>query len=216
MTIRVLLVDDHGLFRVGLTSELEDHEDLEVIAQASGGRMAVRLAKELGPDVVLMDLRMPDFDGLQATRAILEHDPSMRVVALTVLSEESEIEAALAAGACGYVLKEASSDDVVAAVRAAAHGTAWLSPGAAETLLRHIRQSGTEAKPAPSEPDVRLSARELEVLQLVASGLDNSEIAARLGISPVTAKNHVSRILAKLGVPSRLEAAVYAVRRGLA
>jgi DNA-binding NarL/FixJ family response regulator len=212
--IRVLVVDDHDLFRSGLASVLASHADMEIVGQASGGKMGVRLARELRPDVVLMDLRMPDLDGPAATRAILEHNPDTRVLALTVASDESDVAAAVVAGACGYLLKDSPIDDVVEAVRAAARGVAWLSPRAAEALLKRIRRDWVEPRES-HELEQDLSPRELEVLQLVARGLDNAEIAAELSISPRTAKNHVSNILAKLDVPNRIQAATYAVRTGL-
>lgn len=213
--VRVLVVDDHDLFRAGLASVLTSHEDIEVVAQASGGKTGVRLAAELRPDVVLMDLRMPDLDGPSATREILEHNPNARILTLTVASDEADIASAVIAGACGYLLKDSPIDDVVEAVRAAARGIAWLSPRAATALLELIRREHAEPK-APSEPEPDLSPREIEVLQLVARGLDNGEIAEKLCISPRTAKNHVSSILAKLGVPNRIQAATYAVRSGIA
>jgi len=177
--------------------------------------MAIRLARELTPDVVLMDLRMPDLDGPPAAQTILQDNPSTRVLALTVASDESDVAAAIVAGACGYLLKDSPIDDVAEAVRAAARGVAWLSPRAADALLHRIRRDYAEPEPAP-QLEQGLSPRELEVLQLVARGLDNSEIAAELSISPRTAKNHVSNILAKLEVPNRIQAATYAVRSGLA
>jgi two-component system, NarL family, response regulator LiaR len=213
--IRVLVVDDHDLFRAGLASVLASNADIDVVAQASGGRTAIRLARELRPDVVLMDLRMPDLDGPAATKAIVEHNPTTRVLALTVASDESDVATAIVAGACGYLLKDSPIDDVVEAVRAAARGVAWLSPRAADALLDRIRREYVEPGPS-SELAHDLSPRELEVLQLVARGLDNSEIASELSISPRTAKNHVSSILSKLEVPNRIQAATYAVRRGLA
>jgi two-component system NarL family response regulator len=213
--IRVLVADDHDLFRVGLAAALGAHEDFDVVGQASGGKMAVRLAAELRPDAVLMDLRMPDLDGSQATAAILERDPSARIVVLTVSSEEVDVASAVAAGACGYLVKDSPIDDVIGAVRAAVAGTAWLSPRAAQALLDRVRREHADSERVPEPQDVNLSPRELEVLQLVARGLDNNEIAAALFISPRTAKNHVSSILGKLGVSNRIQAAVYALRRGL-
>jgi DNA-binding NarL/FixJ family response regulator len=211
----VLIVDDHDLFRTGLASLLARQSDIEVVAQASGGRMGVRLADELKPDVVLMDLRMPDLEGPEATRAILERRPSTRVVALTVLSAEEDVAAAVDAGACGFLAKDTPIDSVIVAVRAAAEGAAWLSPRAAEIVLGHMRRDGVDPGSTDGYHD-ELSARELEVLRLIAQGMENTEIAAALSISPRTAKNHVSNILTKLGVPSRVQAAIYAVRRGLA
>jgi DNA-binding NarL/FixJ family response regulator len=210
---RVLVVDDHDLFRVGLASALATYEDIEVVAQASGGRMAVRLAAELRPDVILMDLRMPDLDGLEATREILEADPSARVVAVTVATGETDVAAAIAAGASGYLTKDSPVDDVITAIRAAASGSAWLSPRAARAVLDRMRREHVEAGPASETVGEELSPRELQVLELVARGLDNNKIAAELYISPCTAKNHVSSILAKLGVTNRIQAAAHAWRR---
>ncbi len=213
--IRVLVVDDHDLFRTGLTSLLTSRSDIEVVAQASGGRMGVRLADELQPDVVLMDLRMPDLEGHEAAREILGRNPGTRIVVLTVLSEDADVAAALDAGACGFLAKDTPIEDVVAAVRAAVYGAAWLSPRAAEVILSRARRAEPTWEP-DLPPTDELSSRELEVLRLIARGLENAEIAQALNISPRTAKNHVSNILAKLGLPSRVQAAIYAIRRGLA
>lgn len=211
----VLVADDHDLFRVGLASALSTYRDIEVLAQASGGRMAVRLAAELRPDVILMDLRMPDLDGLAATREIVKADPTALVVALTVAAAEADVAGAITAGASGYVLKDAPIDEVVTAIRAAVSGTAWLSPRAAAAVLDRMRRTHVEAQPASEFPKEELSPRERQVLELVARGLDNNEIAAELFISPRTAKNHVSSILAKLGVTNRIQAAVYASRQSV-
>jgi NarL family two-component system response regulator LiaR len=213
---RVLVVDDHDLFRVGLASALQTNGEIEVIAQASGGRMGVRLAAELRPDVILMDLRMPDLDGLQAIREIVKADPSARVVALTVAAGEADVAAAITAGASGYLVKDSPIDEVITAIRAAVAGTAWLSPRAAAAVLNRMRRTHVEPQPGSESPEEELSPREQQVLELVARGLDNNEIAAELCISPRTAKNHVSSILAKLGVTNRIQAAVYASRRSLA
>lgn len=213
-SIRVLVVDDHDLFRAGLASLLNAQVGIEVVAQASGGRMGVRLADELQPDVVLMDVRMPDLEGPEATREIVDQHPSIRVVALTVVSDDADVAAVVQAGASGFLAKDTPVDSVVLAVRAAANGVAWLSPRAAEVILGRVRRDGTGEEPDTKLVD-ELSSRELEVLRLIARGLENAEIAKELGISPRTAKNHVSNILAKLGLPSRIQAAIYAVRRGL-
>jgi DNA-binding NarL/FixJ family response regulator len=212
--IRVLVVDDHDLFRTGLASLLARQPDIDVVAQASGGRMGVRLAEELRPDVVIMDLRMPDVEGPAATRAILEHNPGLRVLVLTVATDDADVEAALKAGACGFIAKDTPVGGVAVAVRAAAQGVAWLSPRAAELVLGRVRQRAAEPA-ADVGAEEQLSARELDVLRLIARGMENADIAETLAISPRTAKNHVSNILAKLGMPSRVQAAIYAVRRGL-
>jgi DNA-binding NarL/FixJ family response regulator len=212
--VRLLVVDDHDLFRAGLASLLSAEAEIEVVGQASGGRMGVRLAAELTPDVVLMDVRMPDMTGPEATREILAADPEARVLALTVSSDDSDVSAVLQAGACGFLAKDTPIDSLVVAIHAAASGAAWLSPRAAEVVLGRIRS----APPAPEKeqpPLEQLSAREVDVLRLIANGMENAEIAAALNISPRTAKNHVSNILSKLGLPSRVQAAVYAVRQGV-
>lgn len=213
--IRVLVVDDHDLFRTGVATLLTSQPDIEVVAQASSGRMGVRLAAELRPDVVLMDLRMPDLGGPEATRTILEHDPNTRVVVLTVVTEDAAVTAALEAGACGFLAKDTPIDSVAIAVRAAAQGAAWLSPLAAEVILGRLRQTRLQGT-VDLHTAQGLSPRELDVLRLIAQGMENREIADALQISQRTAKNHVSNILAKLGLPSRVQAAVYAVRNGLA
>jgi DNA-binding NarL/FixJ family response regulator len=214
LAIRVLVVDDHDLFRAGIASLLGAQPDIEVVAQASGGHKGVQLAAELEPDVVLMDLRMPDLSGDEATRAIVDHRPLTRVLAMTVLSSDDDVASALQAGATGFVAKDTPLGDVITAVRAAAAGSAWLSPRAAEVVLGALRQPAV--KPVQDElPIDKLSERELDVLRLIARGLENSEIAEELNISPSTVKNHVSSILSKLGLASRIQAATYAVRRGL-
>jgi two-component system, NarL family, response regulator LiaR len=193
--IRVLVVDDHDLFRTGLVSVLSAQSDIEVVAQASGGRMGVQLADELAPDVVLLDLRMPDLGGPEAARAILAHRPGTKVLALTVLSKDDDVADAMHAGASGFLAKDTPVDEICAAVRAAAHGAVWLSPRAAEVLLGDLRQ----AKQSVAEPSVeQLSPRELDVLRLIARGMENAEIAKTLNISPRTAKNDVASILRKL------------------
>jgi DNA-binding NarL/FixJ family response regulator len=212
--IRVLVVDDHDLFRTGLVSVLRAQPDIEVVAQASGGRMGVQLANALAPDVVLLDLRMPDLEGPEAARAILAKHPGTKVIALTVLSKADDVADAMHAGASGFLAKDTPVDEIFAAVRAAAGGSAWLSPRAAEVVLGVLRRSDANLHPA-AEQAAQLSPRELDVLRLIAHGHENAAIAEDLNISPRTVKNHVSSILAKLDLPSRVKAATYAVRCGL-
>jgi DNA-binding NarL/FixJ family response regulator len=213
--VRVLIVDDHGLYRTGMSTLLAAEPGIEVVAQASGGRGGVRLARELRPDVVLMDLQMPDLDGVEATRLILEEQPKIRVLMLTVVSDEDQVSAALSVGAGGFLLKDAPVDQVAMAIRAAADGAAWLSPRAAEIVLGRMRETEPGRRAGPNLLE-HLSPREFDVLKLLARGMENAQIAHELDISPRTVKNHVSSILSKLGLTSRLQAAIYAVRRGLA
>jgi DNA-binding NarL/FixJ family response regulator len=213
--IRVLLVDDHALFRSGLSALIAE-EGFEVVGQASDGADGVRLARELVPDVVIMDLNMPGMSGVEATRATAVQAPASRVVVLTVSGDETNVTDAVLAGACGYLLKDASVEDILAALRAAAAGESWISPRVAGALLERVRSGNAEAQVAePAESGASLSDRELQVLRLIAQGKENTEIAAELFMSPKTAKNHVSSILAKLQLQNRIQAAVYAVKRGL-
>ena len=200
--IRVLVVDDHDLFRAGLASLLAAQPDIEVVAQASGGRMGVRLADELQPDVILMDVRMPDLEGPDATREILERHPSTRIVALTVVSDDEDVAAVVEAGACGFLAKDTPIDNVVMAVRAAANGVAWLAPRAAEVVLGRVRRNGPEEKPEPGLIE-ELSPREREVLRLIARGASNKEIAAALFVSEHTVAAHLTRVYRKLDIRSR-------------
>lgn len=212
--IRLLVVDDHDLFRRAMVTYLGSQDGVDIVGEASGGRAGVRLACDLSPDVVLLDLRMPDMDGTECARAILKARPHTRIVALTVADRDEDIGAMLQAGACAFLVKDSPIEDVVAAVRAAATGAAWLSPRAAEAVLTRIRRAEVEPESDVSQA-VPLSTREIEVLRLIVRGLENAQIAEALGISPRTAKNHVSSILTKLGVPNRIQAAVYAVRHDL-
>jgi DNA-binding NarL/FixJ family response regulator len=212
--VRVLVVDDHDLYRTGLASLLSAEPGFEVVAQASGGKMGVRLALELRPDIVLMDVRMPDLPGADATRQITEQLAHVRVLALTAVYGDNDVDTMLQAGAGGFITKDTDVDSVIAAVRAAGSGAAWLSPRAAEAVLGRIRAAEPKHDPEPDRI-AQLTPRELDVLRLVAEGMENSAIASELQISPRTAKNHVAHILVKLGLPSRVQAAVYAVRKGV-
>lgn len=211
---RVLLVDDHDVFRHGLAQLLGD-EGLDVVAQASGGEAGVRLARELAPDVVLMDLAMPGMDGVEATRAIAADTEAPAVVVLTLSDDDASMLDALLAGAAGYLLKDATLEQIVAAVQAAAAGDAVIPPRIAPELLRRLRAAEPAPAAAADGDAVELSEREHEVLRLIVDGRDNAAIAAELFISPNTVKSHVASIFGKLGVENRLQASVQALRRGL-
>ncbi len=213
--LRVLLVDDHDLFRTGLRNLLEEQGGLSVLGEAANGAAAVRLVRELAPDVVVMDLNMPEMSGVEATRHIATLSPLTRVIVLTISDEDADVMDAIVAGACGYLLKDASIEDVVTGIRSAAVGASLISPTIASKVLQRVRSSTADMDMAESIR-TELSDRELEVLKLIASGKDNAQIAADLVISPKTVKNHISNILMKLQLHNRIQAAVYAVRSGLA
>jgi len=200
--IRVLIVDDHPVFRDGLKAVLQTAQDIRVVAEAADGRLGIAAFKEHQPHVVLMDLRMPRMDGSDAIAAILRADPAARVVVLTTFDGDEEIHRALALGAKGYLLKDATRDEILAAVRSVHAGQRFI-PGPVATRLAE-RQSGRE-----------LSERELQVLEGIASGLSNKEIGDDLGIAEATVKSHVNSILAKLEAKDRTDAAMIALRRGL-
>jgi DNA-binding NarL/FixJ family response regulator len=213
--LRVLLVDDHDLFRTGLRNLLAEHGGIHVVAEGTNGAEAVRLVRELAPDVVVMDLNMPAMSGVEATRHITALSPLTRVIVLTISDEDGDVMDAIVAGACGYLLKDASIADVVTGIRSAAVGASLISPTIASKVLRRVRAS-TAATELAEAIRTELSDRELQVLRLIANGKDNAQIAAELVISPKTVKNHISNILMKLQMQNRIQAAVYAVRSGLA
>lgn len=205
--IRVLVADDHGVVREGLRTFLRLQPGIEVVGEAADGLEAVHAAERLEPDVVLMDLVMPKLDGVEAMRRIRERLPAARVIVLTSFAEDDKLLPAVRAGAAGYLLKTAEPQELVRAIRAAHAGGAVLDPPAAGRLL--------EALAAEPERQAPLTPREHEVLALVAQGFPNKRIARELGVSEKTVKAHVGRILAKLGVADRTQAALYAVREGL-
>lgn len=205
--IRVMIVDDHPMVRLGLSTFLKVYDDLELVGEADNGEVALQLCKEVLPDVVLMDMVMPTMDGVAATRAIRQQFPGAQVIALTSFKEEGLVEKALQAGAIGYLLKDVSADKLVAAIRAAHKGRATLSPEATQVLV--------EAANKPPAPGHDLTKREWAVLALLVEGLNNTQIAHRLGVSSSTVKTHVSAILSKFGVESRTEAAALALRHHL-
>jgi NarL family two-component system response regulator LiaR len=204
--IRVLVVDDHPLVREGLRLYLKTDPDVEIVGEAADGEEAVRLAAQLRPDVVLMDLLLPKLDGIKATEVVRKTLPDTQVVALTSVLEDASVVGAVKAGAIGYLLKNIEATELIDAIRAAAAGHVRLSPEASARLVREIH--------APNSPET-LTPREVEVLRRVASGESNKEIARDLGITEVTAKSHVHSILGKLGMLSRTQAAIHAARIGL-
>jgi DNA-binding NarL/FixJ family response regulator len=213
--IRVLVVDDHALFRRGLEMVLAQETDIEVVGEASDGAEAVDKAGDLLPDIVLMDVRMPRRSGIEACRTIKEVAPSTRIIMLTISDEEADLYEAIKAGATGYLLKEISIDEVASAIRAVASGQSLISPSMASKLLTEFAGMLKRAAETQQVPMPRLTERELEVLRLVARGLNNRDIARSLFISENTVKNHVRNILEKLQLHSRMEAVVYAVREKL-
>lgn len=213
--IRVMICDDHALFRRGLIMVLESEDGIDVVGEAEDGAEAIRKAEELAPDVVLMDVRMPNVSGIEATRAIAEVVPSAKILMLTVSDEEDDLYDAIKAGATGYLLKEISIEEVASAIRAVVSGQSLISPSMASKLLSEFTNLAKRADERQAVPTPRLTGRELEVLKLVAEGMSNREIAGELYISENTVKNHVRNILEKLHLHSRMEAVVYAVREKL-
>ena len=205
--IRVLVVDDHTMVRRGLATFLKVFDDLNLAGEAANGQEAIQLCASLQPDVVLMDMVMPDMDGATTTQLIRKQWPQIQVLALTSFKEEILVQSALQAGAIGYLLKDVSADELAQAIRAAYAGRSTLSPEAAQALVHATSQ--------PKAPGVNLTERERQVLTLMVAGLNNIQIAAKLKVSPSTVKSHVSAILNKLGVESRTEAATQALRNQL-
>jgi two-component system, NarL family, response regulator LiaR len=206
MAIRVLIVDDHSVVRQGLRMFLALDDQIEVVGEAENGVEAIDLVGKIKPDIVLMDLIMPEMDGIQATELIRKGYPEVEVIALTSVLEDSSVIGAIKAGAIGYLLKDTKGNDLCKAIKAAGSGQVMLSPQAATRLLREVK--------LPESP-VSLTQRELDVLRLLALGKSNKEIALELTVSETTVKTHVSNILSKLNLPSRTQAALYAVRIGL-
>jgi len=202
--IRVMIVDDHNVVRSGLTTFLQAYEDLELAGEARNGAEAIRLCHRSRPDVILMDLLMPEMDGIAATRAILADYPDVKIIAMTSFEEEQLVQGVLAAGAISYLLKNVTSDELAKAIRDAVSGRSTLSPEAAKVLVQATR--------SPKQPWLELTEREMEVLNLVVQGQSNQQIAAALVVSLATVKAHISSILSKLQVSSRTEAIAYAIK----
>jgi len=213
--IRVLVVDDHALFRRGLQMVLEQEDDIEVVGEAGDGAEAVERAADTVPDIVLMDVRMPKRGGIDACTAIKDAVPSAKIIMLTISDEEADLYDAIKAGASGYLLKEISIEEVAAAIRAVNEGQSLISPSMASKLLTEFASMIKRTDDRQQVPTPRLTEREMEVLKLVAKGLNNRDIAKQLFISENTVKNHIRNILEKLQLHSRMEAVVYAVREKL-
>ena len=211
--LRVLIVDDHDLFRTGLRNLLEE-QGIQVVGEAAAGGEAIRAVRELAPEVVVMDLNMPGMTGVEATRQITAIAPLTRVLVLTISDQDSDVLDAILAGACGYLLKDSSIQELMAGIHAAAVGESLISPTIASKVLQRVRSMSSV--PAIAETiRSELSDREIQVLKLIANGKDNAHIAAELHISPKTVKNHISNILMKLQIDNRIQAAVYAVKSGI-
>jgi two-component system, NarL family, response regulator LiaR len=211
--VRVLVVDDHDLFRTGLARLFGQADGLTVVAEARTGDDAVRRAGELLPDVVVMDIDMPGISGVEATRRLLEVSPHSAVIMLTATDDEEKVLGAVLAGASGYLLKGAKLSEIVRGVRAAATGQSLIEPRVAGSLLARLRRHGSREQPKQRPPV--LTPRELDVLRLLVAGCETIEIGRRLHLSPSTVKHHVSSTFEKLGVENRVQAAVMAVREGL-
>ncbi|WP_420846504.1 response regulator [Nocardioides solisilvae] len=211
--VRVIVADDQELFRRGLTMLLTQEPDIEVVAEAGDGVAATELAASMAPDVVLLDVRMPRRSGIEACKAIKEDNPSAKVIMLTVSDEEADLYEAVKSGAAGYLLKDSSIEEVAQGIRVVADGQSLISPSMAVKLIDEFKQM---SKPERNQVNgLRLTERELEVLRLVAKGLNNREIAKQLFISENTVKNHVRNMLEKLQLHSRMEAVMYAVKEKL-
>jgi len=213
--IKVLIVDDHQVVRQGLRTFLELHDDVVVVGEAGDGATAVQLARALEPDIVLMDLVMPQMDGIAATREIKSLSQCSRVIALTSFAEDDKVFPAIQAGASSYLLKDVSPDNLIEAIRAVHAGEARLHPDIARKLMDAMRGAPPKDAPGAAPPASDLTEREREVIRLVAQGHSNSEIARRLVISDKTVKTHISNVLSKLNLQDRTQLAIYAIKHGL-
>ena len=212
-TIQVLIIDDHAIVRDGIRSLLSTIEDIDVVDEAATGREALNLFNRWKPDIVLMDLVMPEMDGIQAIQAIMEVNPEAKILVLTSFATDDKVFPAIKAGASGYLLKDSDSDELIRSIREVQRGESSIDPKIARKLLRELSDPPPQTLPPEVDP---LTVRELEVLKLVARGQSNSEISKQLVISEGTVRTHVSNILGKLHLASRTQATLYALRKGLA
>ncbi|MFB7354206.1 response regulator [Streptomyces gardneri] len=215
MTVRVVLADDQPLVRSGLRVLMADHPDLEVVGEAGTGAEAVRLVRDVSPDVVVMDIRMPGMDGIEATRLIMAGPATTRVLVLTTFDEDDYVYGALRAGASGFMVKDMALDDILAAVRVVAAGDALIAPGVTRRLIADFVRRPEAVPERSPRPVEGITEREREVLTLVGRGLSNTEIAEDLFITVATAKSHVSRLLTKLGARDRVQLVITAYEAGL-
>ena len=214
MAIRVLIADDQSLVRAGFRLVLENHDDIEVVGEASNGHEAVHSTSRLEPDVVLMDIRMPELDGIAATAQITERHPAARVLVLTTYDLDEYVYDALQAGASGFLLKDTPPEQLAGGIRAVAAGEALLAPTVTRRLIEEFARVGVANRARPAELD-ELTPRELEVLRLLARGMSNAEIAAHFVLGETTVKTHVAHVLNKLGLRDRVQAVVLAYESGL-
>ncbi len=215
-TIRLLLCDDHAMFRQGLKSLLEIEEDIRIIGEAATGREAVRYALETKPDIILMDIQMPTLDGVAATKTILSEFPEAKIIILTMYRQDRYVFEAIKAGARGYMLKDADANQLISTLRRVASGETLLSADMATSVLAEFKKVTEELPSTPEHPISELTERETTILKLLARGDSNQEIAEKLGVSEKTVRNRLSEIFSKLRLNNRTQAALYALREGIA